>query len=41
MRIVHFAVFLGFLTVAGCGGDYPVFEDRSSEVKIKHRIPSK
>lgn len=27
--------------VAACSGAYPVFEDRSDEVRIKHRIPSK
>jgi hypothetical protein len=38
MRKIVFAMMV-FL-VAGCAG-YPVFEDRSDEVKIKHRIPSK
>ena len=28
------------LLVIGCA-EYPVFEDRSDEVTLKHRIPSK
>jgi hypothetical protein len=27
--------------VTACSGEYPVFEDRSDQVEIKHRIPSK
>ena len=26
---------------AGCASEYPVFEDRSDEVELRHRIPSK
>jgi hypothetical protein len=26
---------------AACSGKYPVFEDRSDQVKIEHRNPSK
>ena len=33
------AVLLDFLAT-GCAGESP-FEDRSDEVKIRHRIPSK
>jgi hypothetical protein len=33
------AVLLAFLT-AGCAGE-PIFEDRSDEVKITHRVPSR
>ena len=33
------AVLIAFL-VAGCAGQ-PIFEDRSDEVWLKHRIPSK
>jgi hypothetical protein len=32
--------FLAVL-VSACSGAYPVFEDRSDEVRIPHRIPSK
>ena len=34
------AVLLAALASA-CSGEYPVFEDRSDEVRIPHRIPSK
>ena len=27
--------------VAACTGEYPIFEDRSDQVRIKKRIPSK
>ena len=33
------AILLASLT-AGCAG-YPIFEDRSDQVKIEHRLPDK
>lgn len=33
-------VLLAPLVIAGCAGQ-PAFEDRSGEVRIEHRIPSK
>lgn len=41
--MTRFALSLAVLMavlVAGCAGE-PIFEDRSDEVWLKHRIPSK
>ncbi|MEM7178994.1 MAG: hypothetical protein AAF503_14960 [Pseudomonadota bacterium] len=32
---------LGAVTLAAACAEYPIFEDRSSEVTITHRVPNK
>jgi len=41
---MHNSTFLAVLIavlVSACSGEYPVFEDRSDNVRLPHRIPSK
>jgi hypothetical protein len=41
MNNTTFLAVLFAVLVSACSGAYPVFEDRSDEVRIPHRIPSK
>jgi len=41
MRHASLILLLSVLIASACSGKYPVFEDRSDEVRINHRIPSK
>jgi hypothetical protein len=39
-KTTYLAVLFAVL-VSACSGEYPVFEDRSDQVRLPHRIPSK
>ena len=41
MRFSALIVVLSVMLASACSGEFPVGEDRSGEVRIKHRIPSK
>ena len=41
MHVSRLIVVLSVMLAAACSGEYPIGEDRSDEVKIKHRSPSK
>ena len=41
MRRMTMFALLGAMLLAACAGGQSPFEDRSDEVEIKHRIPSK
>ena len=41
MRMKSLIAVLCLAMAAGCASEYPVFEDRSDEVELRHRIPSK
>jgi hypothetical protein len=41
MRLATLIVILSAMFVTACSDEYPAFEDRSDQVRIKHRIPSK
>jgi hypothetical protein len=41
MRNTSYLAILFAVLVSACSGEYPVFEDRSDQVRIPHRSPSK